>query len=214
MSRSRHLIVTRFAVPRPEGGTAETYLDPEWLEARLELFRRFYVPSVAPLGIPAVLLCGSRVADLVARRIADLEWARLEVQDDWRGGWRGEPDQVLTRFDSDDALHREWFEAVDRAPASAAICITKEFLRWDPDARRLHYYRRREPSPLAAFRHGANPYELDHKYLERAEEVHRIRGAYLLQVAHGANLKNRRPSAWRLHRLRPRSRLAAFGLEP
>ena len=42
MSRSRHLIVTRFAVPRPEGGTAETYLDPEWLEARLELFRRFY----------------------------------------------------------------------------------------------------------------------------------------------------------------------------
>ncbi len=207
-----HVIVTRFAVPREEAATAGRYRERGWLERRLDLFRRFFVPSVGPLGVPAVLLCGAAAADFVAARVADLPWARVEVQDRWRGGWGGTPEQTLTRIDSDDALHRGWFAAVDRAPAEAEVVITREFLRWDLERGRLHRYRRREPSALAAFRRGANPYEHDHKQLDRHYREHAIRGAYLLQVVHGDNLSNRRPSWWRLDRRVPAARLAEFGI--
>lgn len=207
-----HRIVTRFAVPRPEPGTAGLYHSRDWLEGRLELFRRFFVPSVSRLGIPAVLLCASEVASFVAEQVGDLEWVRVEIQDDWSSGYRGRPDEVLTRLDSDDAVDGRWFEAVERAPATARVLITKEFLRWDPRARRLHRYRRDEPAPLAAFRDGENPYAVDHKHLERLPGVHRLHGPYLLEVAHGGNVKNRRPRPWRIDRRVSPSRLAAFGL--
>lgn len=210
-SRTSHVVVTRFAVPREEPATAGLYRDRAWLERRLDLFRRFFVPSVAPLGVPAILLCGSEAAGLVAERVADLPWVRVEVQDRWRGGWSGEPGQVVTRMDSDDALHCGWFEAVERAPADADVLITREFLRYDLECRRLHRYRRREPSPLAAFRRGLNPYQVDHKHLAGGR-VHEIAGAYLLQVVHGGNLSNRRPSWWRLDRRVPTARLAEFRL--
>lgn len=208
----RHLVVTRFAVPRPEAGTAGTYRDERWLERRLELFRRFFAPSVAPLGIDAVLLCGREAALFVARRVEDLAWARVEVQEEWRGGWRGEPDQVLTRLDSDDAVHPGWFEAVERAPAAAKVLITKEFLRWDLRAGRLHRYRRSEPAPLAAFRGGENPYRVDHRHLESLDGVHRIRGPLLLQVVHEGNVANHRPRPWRIDRWASKRWLHDFGV--
>lgn len=207
-----HLIVTRFAVPREDAATADRHRDPAWLAARLDLFRRFFVPSVGPLGVPVVLLCGSATADFVGDRVADLPWARIGVQDRWRGGWDAEPGQVLTRMDSDDALRGDWFEALDRAPAGAPVAITRDFLRYDLERRRLHRYRRREPSPLAAFRGGLNPYQHDHKHLARHHPVHEIRGAYLLQVVHGGNLSNRRPSWWRLDRRVSTARLEEFGI--
>lgn len=208
----KHLIVTRFAVPRHQPESAGLYRSREWLEGRLELFRRYFVPSVGRLGVPALLLCGSEVAGWVAGRVSDLEWARVEVQDRWDGGWSAPGDTVLTRLDSDDALHRGWFAAVERTPETARVCITKEFLRWDPHSGRLHRYRRREPSPLAAFRGGDNPYATDHKHLERLDGVHAIAGPYLLQVAHGGNLSTRRPRAWRLDRRASKKSLADFGL--
>lgn len=207
-----HLIVTRFAVPREDAATAGLHRDPRWLDERLALFRRFFVPSVGPLGVPAVLLCGPAAAEYVGDRIANLPWARVEVQERWRGGWTGAPGQVVTRMDSDDALHRGWFEALERAPAEAPVVITREFLRYDLERRRLHCYRRREPSPLAAFRGGLNPYEVDHKHLARRYPVHEIRGAFLLQVVHGGNLSNRRPAWWRVDRRVSRARLAEFGI--
>jgi len=208
----RHVFLTRFAVPRLQPDSAESYRSREWLEGRLRLFRRFYVPSVSGLGAPAVLLCGSEVAGFVTREIADLEWARVEVQDEWHGGWRGAADEIVTRLDSDDAVHQGWLEAVERAPETARICLTKELLRLDASTGRLHRYRRDEPSPLAAFRGGLNPYEVDHKHLETLSGTHRIAGCYLLQVVHGANLKNRRPKPWRIDRRVPRERLVEFGL--
>lgn len=208
----RHLLVTRFAVPRPVAGTEGLFRDPAWLESRFDLFRRYFVPSVSRLGAPVVLLCAAAVAERVAARVADLEWARVEVQDDWRGGWRGAPGQTLTRIDSDDAVRGDWLDAVDRAPVSARVLVSTEFLRFDPGRSRLHRYRRREPSPLAAFRGGENPYAVDHKHLLDRADVHVLAGAYLLQVAHGANVSNRRPAAWRLDRRVPIDRLEAFGL--
>jgi hypothetical protein len=205
-----HLLVTRFAVPRP--GSGELYRDPAWLEARLRLFREYFVPSVAAAGVPALLLCGHAVAERIAAAVADLAWARVEVQDDWRGGYRGTPGQVLSRLDSDDALRADWFAAVDAAPQNARVVVSREFLRYDPAARRLHRYRRREPSPLAAFRGGENPYAVDHKHLLGRPDVHVLEGAYLLQVAHGGNLSNRPPSPWRLDRRVSLRSLSDFGL--
>ena len=210
--QSRHVIVTRFSVPRqhdPE--TADRHSDPAWIERRLELFRRFFVPSAGRLEVPTVLLCSTTSSPNVAAAVADLDWISVVDQDDWYGGWTGEPDQIVTRMDSDDAIHARWLEAVDAAPTVAEVCCTREFLRLDPSTGRLCAYKRRVPSPLAAFRNGRNPFAHDHAALDSNYQVHDIEGPYLLQVFHGGNVSSRRPS-WYRRRL-PLSRLEAFGIE-
>jgi hypothetical protein len=221
----RHVIVTRFSVPRLDPATATLHADPRWLDGRLQPFRGYYVPSVQRLRVPVVLLCSSQSAGYVSRRLADLKWLSIVVQDGWYGGWRGSPDQVVTRLDSDDALHEDWFRRLDEAlaePAAAAadVLCTKDFLRLDTRARQVYAFRRREPSPLAAFLRGANPFAHDHKVLERHYRTHYLSGPYLLQVVHGGNLArggniaNRPPAWWRFHRRVPEARLAAFGVTP
>jgi hypothetical protein len=207
----RHVIVTRFSVPRLEAASAPRHAEPEWLDERLALWRTWYVPSAASLGVPVVLLCSSRSADHVATRIRDLPWATVEVQDDWRGGWQGAADQIVTRLDSDDAVRRDWLQAVEGAPASADVLCTRDFLRFEPASGRLHTYRRREPCSLAAFRGGRNPYACDHKHLATEPNVHYLPGAYLLQIVHAGNLSNRAPSWWRFDRRAPHRLLADFG---
>lgn len=211
----RHVIVTRFSVPRLDAATASRHADRSWLDERLALFRTWFVPSVERLGIPALLLCSSQSAGYVAEKVGDLPWASIVVQDEWYGGWCGEPEQIVTRLDSDDAVREDWFQALDRAPADTDVCCTKDFLRLDLQSGRLFSYRRREPSPLAAFRRGLNPYAYDHKHLEKYHVVHLMHGGpYLLQVVHGNNLSNRTPAWWRLDRRVSRKRLAAFAVTP
>lgn len=193
-----HVIVTRFSVPRPgDTATAGKHADAAWLASRLRLFRRYYAPSVGRLGVPAVLLCSSLSAPRVAGALDDLSWTRVVEQDDWNGGWSGRPDQVLTRLDSDDALHEGWFDAVDRAPPQASVVYSRAFLRLDVRRDAVYQYRRRTPSPLAAFRGGVNPYAHDHQELRRPYRTAEVEGAFLLQVAHGDNLSNRFPKWFR-----------------
>lgn len=213
----RHVIVTRFSVPRLDPATAQLHADPRWLDGRLEPFRGYYVPSVQRLRVPVVLLCSSQSAEYVSQRLADLKWLSIVVQDGWYGGWRGSPDQVVTRLDSDDALHEDWFHRLDEAaaePAAAAaeVLCTRDFLRLDVRTQKVYALRRREPSPLAAFRHGANPFAHDHKVLDRHYQAHCLPGPYLLQVVHGGNLANRPPAWYRFHRRVAEARLAAFGV--
>ncbi len=207
----RHVIVTRFSVPRLDAATASRHADRPWLDERLALFRTWFVPSVRRLGVPVVLLCSGPSAGYVTEQTGDLPWASVVVQDDWYGGWRGTPEQIVTRLDSDDAVREDWFETLDRAPTEFDVHCTTDFLRLDARSGRLYSYRRREPSPLAAFRRGLNPYAHDHKHLEKHCRVHFVDGQYLLQIAHGNNLSNRLPAWWRLDRRVPRTRLAAFG---
>jgi hypothetical protein len=207
-----HIFVTRFSVPRSEDPlNALRHAEPEWLEGRLDLFRRFFVPSVGRIGVPAVLLCSSESAAFVSDRVADLSWIDVVVQDEWYGGWTGDSDQVVTRMDSDDAIHGEWLATVDAAPVEAEVCCTREFLRYDDATGRLCAYSRSDPSPLAAFRGGRNPFAHDHAELTRHYRVHDVRGPYLLQVFHGGNVSSRRPS-WYRRRL-PLERLQAFGID-
>jgi hypothetical protein len=208
----RHVIVTRFSVPRLDAATASRHADPTWLDERLALFRTWFVPSVKRLGVPVLLLCSSQSAGYVGEKVRDLSWASIVVQDDWYGGWQGTPEQTVTRLDSDDSLRQDWFQALDRAQTDADVICTRDFLRLDARSGRLYSYRRREPSPLAAFRRGLNPYAHDHKHLEKHCRVRFLRGQYLLQIAHGNNLSNRLPAWWRIDRRVSRSRLAAFGL--
>jgi hypothetical protein len=209
----RHVFVTRFSVPRPQDPVnALRHGDHEWLERRLDLFRRFFVPSVGRLGAPTLLLCSSDSAAFVSDRVADLTWIDVVVQDEWYGGWRGEPDQVVTRIDSDDAIHEGWLDAVDAAPVEAEVCCTRRFLRYDDANGRLCAYSRSEASPLAAFRGGRNPFAHDHAELNRHYRVHDVGGPYLLQVFHGGNVSSRRPS-WYRRRL-PLTLLEAFGIQP
>ena len=103
----RHVIVTRFSVPRLDAATAARHADPSWLGERLALFRTWFVPSVRGLEVPVILLCSSRSAGYVSEKVRDLSWASIVVQDDWYGGWRGAPEQTVTRLDSDDAVRQD-----------------------------------------------------------------------------------------------------------
>ena len=207
----RHVIVTRFSVPRPQDpANAERHSDRFWLDRRLELFWQFFAPSVSRLEVPAVILCSSTSAAYVDEKVSGLDWAEVVVQDEWYGGWVGDDDQIVTRMDSDDAIHRDWLAAVEAAPDQADVCCTREFLRYDISTGKLCAYTRREPSPLAAFRNGRNPFAHDHSGLDRHYLVHDIAGPFLLQVFHGGNVSSRRPSWYR--RSLPLDRLAAFGI--
>lgn len=208
------MIVTRLSVPRRDQATAGLHRDREWLAGRVELLRRYYVPSVSRLGVPAVLLCSRDSAPWVAERLADLDWARVEVQDDWYGGWTGGEEQLLTRLDSDDAVHEGWLRAVDAAPAGYEVYATKRFLRYDPEARRLYDRAREECAPLAAFAGGRNPYARDHATLERHYRACVFPDPYLLQVVHGGNLSWRRPRWWHFRYKVPLARLEPYGVEP
>lgn len=207
-----HVIVTRFSVPHSLGAVASLHGDPAWLEGRFDLFRRFYVPSVERLGVQAVLLCSSQTCDRVAEAVSGLGWVRVVRQDDWSGGWRGRPDQILTRHDSDDAIHGGWFEAVDAAAPQAQVVCSHRFLRLDLRRKVVFHYRRRRPCPLAAFRGGINPFAHDHEELPQHYSTVSVRGAYLLQIAHGGNLKTRFPKPFR--RRAPAEIVRRFGLDP
>ncbi len=208
----RHVMVSRFSVPRLDAATAQAHCDPAWLASRLELFRRYFVPSVEGLGVPTILLCSSESAPRVAEEARDLPWITVVEQNDWYGGWTGSEDQIVTRLDSDDAVHAGWLEALDAAPPDYDVYCTKRFLRFDEQRHKLYARRRNEPSPLAAFRRGANPYAHDHKRLERHYATFSMPEAYLLQVVHGGNLSNRRPRWWHSPMKVPLARLTAFGL--
>ena len=207
----KHVIVTRFSVPRPQDpANAHCHADRYWLGERLELFRTYFVPSVERLGIPAILLCSIQSASFIEEQTGDLNWVEVVVQDDWYGGWEGSTDQVVTRMDSDDAIHKDWLAAVEEAPAEAEVCCTREFLRFDVSTGKLCSYTRREPSPLAAFRGGRNPFAHDHAELKRRHWVYDIAGPYLLQIFHGGNVSSRRPP-WYRRRL-PLERLEDYGI--
>jgi hypothetical protein len=206
-----HVVVTRFSVPRPhDPRNAANHCDESWLERRLELFRSFFVPSVGRFGVPAVLLCSTNSAPGVASALADLDWVTVVDQDDWYGGWVGESNQILTRMDSDDAIHEDWFKTVDAVERDVQVCFTRAFLRYDLASGKLAAYSRDVPSPLAAFRGGSNPYACDHVAIEEGFSARHIEGAFLLQVFHGGNVSTRRPS-WYRRRL-PLDRLAPFGV--
>jgi len=206
-----NVIVTRFSVPRPQDpANADCHTDRQWLEARLGLFRTYFVPSVERLGVPAILLCSSKSAAFIEEQTGDLRWVEVVVQDDWYGGWSGDGDDIVTRMDSDDAIHEDWLAAVEAAPADAEVCCTRDFLRYDPSTGKLCAYSRREPSPLAAFRGGRNPFAHDHAGLDRHYRVHDVDGPYLVQIFHGGNVSSRRPP-WYRRRL-PLERLEEFGI--
>ena len=206
-----HVIVTRFSVPRPQDpANAHCHADRQWLGERLELFRTYFVPSVGRLGVQAILLCSSQSAPFIEEQTGDLNWVEVVDQDDWYRGWCGSSDQIVTRMDSDDAIHEDWLAAVEAAPADAEVCCTRKFLRYDVSTGKLCAYSRREPSPLAAFRGGNNPFAHDHAELERRYRVHDIAGPYLVQIFHGGNVSSRRPP-WYRRRL-PLERLEDYGI--
>ncbi len=207
----RHLVVSRFSVPRLEPETAHCHEDESWLRDRLELLRRWYAPSVGRLGVEAVLLCSSASAPFVADRVRDLPWLRVAEQDDWRGGWKAPGGTLVTRHDSDDAIHEDWFHALEAAPESEAYGSNR-FLRLDLERRRLYAYRRREVAPLVAFRDGADLYRWDHAELAARVALHLFDAPYLLQVVHGGNVKNRRPGWLRAYRRVPLRRLEPYGV--
>jgi hypothetical protein len=143
--------------------------------------------------------------------VKDLAWTQIVIQNVWYEGWTGEPDQTVTRLDSDDAIHELWFKALDDAPKAEIYC-TRAFLRLDIRSGKTYSYRRDHPSPLAAFRRGKNPLVCNHADLEKryGGKVHLLKEPYLLQVAHQGNLSTRWPKRFR--RRVPKAELRPFAI--
>lgn len=205
-----HVIVTRYSISRvQESENASLHVDDGWLRERERLFRRFFVPSVQRLGIRAVLMCSTASAPRVADTFADLSWVRVVEQNEWFGGWSDRSDQILHRLDSDDAVHEDWFSAVENAPPEAEVICTRRFFRLHLCRRRVYRYRRKNPSPLVAFRGGVNPYTHLHEEIDEHYRTHDVDRPYLLQVAHGNNISNHFPRSYR--RKATPEELAGFG---
>ena len=125
----RHVVVSRFSVPRLDTATARHHLDRDWLAQRLDLFRRYFVPSVGRCGVGVVLLCSTESAEPVATGTADLPWVEVVVQDDWYGGWHGAADQMVTRLDTADlvaAMTRLTEESKPATPSSREILPSQQ----------------------------------------------------------------------------------------
>jgi hypothetical protein len=207
-----HVIVTRFSVPRPlDPVNAVRHEDSGWLNRRLDLFRSYFLPSVERLRVPVIVLCSTSSSSFVSSRIEDIDCAEVVVQDEWHGGWTGPPDCTVTRMDSDDAIHSDWLRDIDEVETDAPVLCTKRFLRLDIETGRLRAYKRKNPAPLAAFRHGRNPYQYDHEELERRFQTCTLDKPYLLQIYHGENVSSRRPKL--LRRRASHTRLASYGIE-
>ena len=102
----RHVIATRFSVPRPHDPVnSGSHADAAWLDRRLGLFRSYFIPSIIRFEVPVVLLCSTASAPIVRAELEDHSWAQVVVQDEWHGGWSGEADQIVTRMGETDLLH-------------------------------------------------------------------------------------------------------------
>jgi len=205
-----HVIVTRFSVPRPASpGEPARHDDRGWLAERMELFRRYYVPSVQRTGVPAVLLCSSGSAAWVREETREYAWVRVAVQDGWEGGWRGARDEVLTRLDSDDLIHPGWFAAVATAPAGAEAFCTRGAYMLDAATGAVYQADRSFPVALLALARGRNPYAFAHRLVAEHYDAAFLEGRYLLQVVHGGNVSNAIPA----HAVpAPPGVLASFGI--
>lgn len=121
---ARQALITRFSVP-PRDGRSQSHLDEVWIDRRIELLRRFCLPSVLAqtvtrfdwyVGIDARTNSGAREriarvcdgrAELLAVTSRD-QWPKaIEDAIRMKGSW-----SLTTRLDSDDAIAPTFLERV------------------------------------------------------------------------------------------------------
>jgi Putative rhamnosyl transferase len=122
--RIQHIVETRFSIQM----SAERSFAPGWLEERLELLRRFCLPSIAAQTnseFTWALFCDERTDGEALARLDELATAAPEARIVMTAGLERGIDEglaelidldadvlITTRFDSDDAIADRYLEAV------------------------------------------------------------------------------------------------------
>jgi len=122
----QHFIFTKFNMP---GFKGNPHMDPEWIEGRIELFKKWLLPSMKQQTCQDFrwfMHVWGRTPDKQAEKLFALqeEYDKLELlwicnREDWHVEWlrdirnRVEPGDLWTsRIDSDDAVHKAFVEMV------------------------------------------------------------------------------------------------------
>lgn len=202
-----HFVMTRFNLPHSPGMAAP---DDAWLRGRLELFRRYTVPSVAGQTSPPTRW-------LVVCRDDSPEWFREELATSagvyepvWISGQlfpevagelvqqrrTGAEHVITTRIDNDDAISRDFCELVQGSLDGQDFEFVNLTVgaQWDGS----HLYVMRYPknafiSLIERAPDRPRTVWLDqHGYLDRYGPVREVEAhPAWVQVVHGANLGNR-----------------------
>lgn len=240
------LVVTRFAVILDNYADKGRALRPDWIAGRLDLIRRVGLPSLLAQTRPPerwVLVIDSRLPAEISAQIrsgvADLPLIELlevtgprdidpGVSAHVARTWGTLPDlrARITALDSDDALHRDFLDAVARRDVTAGIerVIVQPTrgmaLGIDGELGRLLHVRRRAPQFFAACSPASNlltPYLRHHGEwtgVAPIVDTPRRDGPLWLEVVHGGNVANDFPGRGRRLWEVPLSaeRLAPYGV--
>jgi hypothetical protein len=199
-------------VPRPKNTRGvDLHKDKNWLNTRIELLKNTLIPSVQHFKHPLVLLCSTESISYVSQQLSAFSWIETLEENDWYGSHHFSKDHTITRIDSDDAIHKNWFQRIDKAPKHYDRLYVSQHLMYDMPNKKLFLVRRKYPLPLAAFRFGQNPYQVDHGQLAQNGSAKLMEGCFLLQTVHEHNLLNKiPPSAEEV----PIRLLEPFGIKP
>ena len=205
-----HVILTRFNLPSP--GRERSIRDrPGWLESRVELFRRYCLPSVAAQT-------NASASWIIYFDPESPAWLKEQVDEDGRAGHyvpryreqvsRGEllddirqvvgnpsGDLLTTNLDNDDALASDFCERLQMAHrhAGATAYFVVEGLVLSPEGLYLQRDSRNAfPSVRAPWEQATTCWSEWHTHLRRSMPVVEIGGQPgWLQVVHGRNVSNR-----------------------
>lgn len=207
-----HVLVTRFNLA--VGFGRGQHLDEVWLRERLELFRRYCVPSVAGQSVchfTWLVLVASATPPFVVDELTEASGAAAQleiVRDAARSPVEtlratlseprfAAPHLITSRLDSDDAIDRTYVERVQGAFSGqpATFVDFSDGYTYSPSSGTLRRYRhpaspfvslieRRDDTPLTALC-------VNHVKVKERGPVVKLRGEPgWLQVVHGGNVRN------------------------
>lgn len=192
-----HLLMTRFNVRVEEGGFKPP---PEsWLRERIEHFERVTAPSVAAQTAPPdawLVFCDASSPDWLVTRLERVASVQLVEgvfgPDVAAAAVASEAGPLITtRLDNDDALARDYIEAIKReAPADGFVNFLHGVQLVD---RKL--YRRSDPSNAFISRSERSSAEtvfaVPHRLILERHPVRQVKSAPMwLQLIHGGNVAN------------------------
>jgi len=211
MSGTKHLIITRIATrktkPRRAGardGKPRIELDDGWFERRLELFRRYYAPTVNSQTDSrfTVLLCADpefTVRVGAFRALLEVPVLVVETSGSWREAVRSTLHRehpgpwITTGLDSDDGIALDFVEHVrsEIAPDSGLNFV--DGLQHSTDTGAF-VHRRKHSNPFVSVHSTTGRWVFEsggHKKVAERFDVVDVRTSPMwLQVVHGGNASN------------------------
>ncbi len=210
--RFKHLLITRFAIPFPEGNPRTRFaIDPTWLPKRYALMEKYVVPAVRSQtckNFEWLIIVNPDFPGIDLNRLnqygkvlsVPMYWDETMVLRPYLQPYIGDFDWLITsRLDSDDGISRTFIEGIQRnfVEKEAWYTYPRGFIVKDG----LAYERYYPSSPFVSYGESAGiastVYNRSHIYAgELSSEEDGFRLINLgeefswMQIDHGGNVKN------------------------